>query len=137
MLVFGLAGTMVELLLLEHYEDRWQFVPLVLIAAALGVVSWHGARPSVASVRALQALMTLFVIAGPIGIGLHFRGAAEFQLEIDRSQHGWTVFQKAIKAKAPPILAPGIMMQLGVIGLVYSYRHPVPTGSLTASEEKE
>jgi hypothetical protein len=136
-LLFGLAGTIVELLLLEHYEDGWQFVPLFLIVVALGVLIWHRARPTAANVRALQALMALFVMAGPIGVGLHFRGAAEFQLEIDRSQPGWDVFKKAMIAKAPPVLAPGIMMLLGLIGLVYSYRHPALTSSASASREME
>ena len=67
-LLFGLAGTIVELLLLEHYEDAWQFVPLFLIVVALGVLIWHRARPTAANVRALQALMALFVMAGPIGV---------------------------------------------------------------------
>lgn len=137
MLLFGLAGTIVELLLLEHYEDGWQFVPLFLIVVALGVLIWHRARPTAANVRALQALMALFVMAGPIGVGLHFRGAAEFQLEIDRSQPGWDVFKKVMTAKAPPVLAPGIMMLLGLVGLVYSYRHPALTGSVGASREME
>jgi len=136
-LLFGLAGTIVELLLLEHYEDGWQFVPLFLIVVALGVLIWHRARPTAANVRALQALMALFVMAGPIGVGLHFRGAAEFQLEIDRSQPGWDVFKKVMTAKAPPVLAPGIMMLLGLVGLVYSYRHPALTGSVGASREME
>ena len=137
MLLFGLAGTIVELLLLEHYENAWQFVPLFLIVVALGVLIWHRARPTAANVRALQALMALFVMAGPIGVGLHFRGAAEFQLEIDRSQPGWDLFKKAMTAKAPPVLAPGIMMLLGLMGLVYSYRHPALTSSVSASREME
>ena len=137
MLLFGLAGTIVELLLLEHYENAWQFVPLFLIVVALGVLIWHRARPTAANVRALQALMALFVMAGPIGVGLHFRGAAEFQLEIDRSQPGWDLFKKVMTAKAPPVLAPGTMMLLGLIGLVYSYRHPALTSSVSASREME
>jgi len=27
-------------------------------------------------------------------------------------------------AKTPPALAPGAMIQLGLLGLVYTYRHP-------------
>ena len=36
-LVFGLVGTVTELVLLEHYERAVQFVPLVLIVAAVAV----------------------------------------------------------------------------------------------------
>ena len=38
-LVFGLFGTVSELLLLGHDEDPAQFVPIVLIAAGLAVAS--------------------------------------------------------------------------------------------------
>ena len=29
-----------------------------------------------------------------------------------------------MRAKAPPVLASGIMVQFGLLGLVYAYRHP-------------
>ena len=137
LLLFGLVGTIVELLLLEHYEEGLQFAPLVLIGTAVAVIAWHGARPNPRNLRALQTLMVLFVLAGGLGVVLHFRGAAAFQLEMDKSQHGWELFQKAMRAKDPPVLAPGLMMQLGLIGLVYSYRHPAMEVSGPASQEKE
>lgn len=121
-LVFGLTGTLTELLLIEHYEDAWQFAPLLLIPFAFGGLVWHGVRPGAGSARVLQGMMGIFVIAGVVGMALHFRGAAEFQWEIDPSQPRWDVFTKAMRAKAPPVLAPGVMIQLGLIGLVYLYR---------------
>jgi hypothetical protein len=121
-LVLGLIGTIAELLLLEHYEEAWQVTPLVLIGAALVALAWDAARPSARTVRAVQAIMGLFVLAGVVGVWLHLRGAAEFQREMDPAQPRWNVFVKAMRAKAPPVLAPGIMVQLGLIGLVSSYR---------------
>ena len=120
-LAFGLVGTEVELLLLEHFEDEWQFVPLVLIALALIVLVWHGLSGSHASVLALRMTMGLFVVAGPVGVALHYHGAEEFQLEIDATQHGWPLWLKALRAQAPPVLAPGLMMQFGLLGLAYAY----------------
>src|SRR6185436_18484013 len=84
-LAVALAGTLVELLLLAHYEDPWQFVPLGLIVAALGAIGWYMVRPGVGIVRGIQGVMTLFVVAGVVGVVLHLRGAAEFQREIDPS----------------------------------------------------
>ena len=124
LLAFGMAGTALELLLLAHFENRWQLVPLVLIAAAFGVIGWHLARRDTVSLRALQATMALFIAAGAAGTWLHYHGAAEFQLEIDASQRGWTLMKKVMTAKAPPVLAPGVMMQLGWLGLLYTFRHP-------------
>ena len=118
----GLVGTAAELLLLEHYDSGWQLVPLILVAIAIPALAWHGLSGTTASRRALQVTMTLFVIAGILGVWLHYRGASEFQLEMDGSQHGPALWWKALRAKAPPVLAPGLMMQLGFLGLVYAYR---------------
>ena len=122
-LVLGLAGAGLELLLTGHYEDPWQQVPLVLVAASLAVIVWHlaGGR-SRASRLTLQASMLLCIAAGFLGIALHFSGAAEFQLEIDPSLSRAALVRKVIRVKAPPLLAPGLMVQLGLLGLVYAHR---------------
>jgi hypothetical protein len=120
----GLVGSGVELVLLEHYETAVQFVPLVSIALALAVLIWHRVKGDAVSIRALQATMVLFLLAGIAGTGFHLRGAAEFQVEIDPSQSRWEIFKKAMRSKAPPVLAPGLMVQLGLVGLAYAYRHP-------------
>jgi multisubunit Na+/H+ antiporter MnhB subunit len=123
-LSFGLMGAGIELILIEHYQSGIELVPLAAVALALIVVVWHGLTRHRLSIRVLQATMVLFLIVGLAGVGLHFRGAAEFQLEIDPGAGGWEIFKKAIRAKAPPVLAPGIMVQLALVGLAYVYRHP-------------
>ena len=123
-LVIGIAGTLTDLLLLSHYEDTVQVIPLVLLAAALAAVAWGTIRPSIHSLRALQAVMTLFVVAGLIGVGLHFNGAAEFQREIDPSIAWWPLVTKVARSQSPPLLAPAAMVQLGLVGLIYAFRHP-------------
>lgn len=122
-LVFELMGTFIELLLLRHFEDPLQWVPLALIVLTLLLVAWHVARPQPANVRALQATMGALVLAGFVGVGAHLQGAAEFQLEMDPSQPKWNVFKKALQAQAPPALAPGVMLQMGLLGLIYTYRY--------------
>ncbi len=77
-----------------------------------------------ASVRALQFVMSLFVAAGLAGVALHFQSTLEFQREIDPSLAGFGLVLKALQAKAPPALAPGVMVQLGLLGLAFAYRHP-------------
>jgi hypothetical protein len=83
-LVLGLLGTVVELVLLSHYEQAVQLVPVVLIVLALIVLAWHVMGHSVASLRVLMGLMVLFVLAGFAGIAAHFHGSAEFQLDLER-----------------------------------------------------
>jgi hypothetical protein len=123
-LVIGQVGVLADLLVLNHFEDSWQLVPLVLIGLALGAIAWYLLGGGAVSLRLLQVTMALFVVSGVLGVVLHYRGNLEFQLEIDASQHGWELFKKVIHAKAPPALAPGAMAQLGLLGLAYVFRHP-------------
>ena len=123
-LLLGMAGSATELLLLAHHEDFKQLIPLSLLAIAFGVLAWHGGTRSRASVRGLQVVMTLFVIAGLAGVILHVRSSMEFQSEVDPSLRGLKLLAKALMAKAPPALAPGVMVQLGLLGLAFTYRHP-------------
>ena len=109
-LVIGLSGTAAELLLLQHYEDPWQVVPLVLIALAIAALARHRRRGDSWSLRTLQVLMALCLAAGVLGVALHFDGAAEFQREIDPGIGSWDLVKKGMRAKAPPVLAPGVML---------------------------
>lgn len=120
-LVLGLAGTVTELVLLEHYEHALQLVPLVLIVAAFAAIAWQLRRNDAASLRALATVMVLFVLAGFAGVAAHFSGSAEFQLDLNPSMSAWELVEKVMRAKAPPLLAPGMMLQMGLLGLAYVY----------------
>ena len=124
LICLGIAGLTTELVLLSHFEDAWQLVPLVLLAQGASAVVWQLLAPTAVSTRYFQLTMALMVVAGVAGIVLHYRGNLEFQLEIDATQSSWDLFRKVIHAKAPPALAPGAMTQLGLLGLVYTFRHP-------------
>ena len=67
--------------------------------------------------------MVLCVAAGVVGVFLHYRGNVEFELEREPLRADCVCFWEAIRG-ATPALAPGAMAQLGLLGLVYSYRHP-------------
>lgn len=121
LLVFGLVGTVTELVLLGHYEQLMQLVPVILIVVALAVVVWHVLRHDTASLYALQIVMALFVLAGFAGVVAHFHGSAEFQLDLNPEMSTWELVEKVLRAKAPPVLAPGMMLQFGLLGLAYAY----------------
>lgn len=121
-LLLELGGTLTELLLLQHFESVLQWIPLVLLTVTLVVILWHVALPQPASVSALRVLMVCMALAGLAGIALHLRGSAEFLTEMDPSQSGWTILKKALQAQAPPALAPGVMLQMGLLGLIYADR---------------
>jgi hypothetical protein len=123
-IVLGLMGTGTELILLAHYEDSAQLVPLFFIALTLVVIAGHVTVGGTGTVLLLRVMMGFLVAASALGVVLHYQGSMEFQLEMDPTLSGWALFTKVLHAKAPPTLAPGVMAQLGLLGLIYTYRHP-------------
>ena len=123
-LLLGIVGISAELLLMAHTEDVYQLIPLWLAGVALITVALAALRPSPGTIRLFQAVMVLFLLSGLVGTYLHFQVNMEFQLEMDSALSGMALYRKAILAKTPPALAPGAMIQLGLIGLAYTFRHP-------------
>jgi hypothetical protein len=132
-LVLGFLGSGTELALLEHFQDLSQLIPLAIIALGLVTVIWTAVSPGRAALRWFQVIMLLCVISGPVGMAMHYSGNQEFQLEADPSAAGFELFMKVMRAKAPPALAPGVMLQLGLLGLAFTYRHP----ALNAAEKSK
>jgi hypothetical protein len=119
LLAGGSLGTGVELLLLGHFEEFTQLVPLVLLAAGLVTAAWHLASTD-ASVAALRWLMAVFVASGGLGVVLHYRGNVEFEREMYPALAGMELIGKTLTG-ATPVFAPGTMALLGAIGLLASY----------------
>jgi hypothetical protein len=125
LVALGTAGMSVELVLIKHHEDTDQVIPLVVAAAGLLSILFAAVRPRIGSLRLLQFVMLSYIGTGVIGITLHFKANAEFQREIDPAIGGRDLFWNVVEATAPPALAPGVLVQLGLLGLVYTYKHPV------------
>jgi len=121
-LFLGLVGTGTELWLLAHYEDTSQLLPFGAIGATLLSLGWSWLSPGRWSQRALQVVLSLLLVVGVAGVVLHVQGNAEFQREMDPSLAGWALWWKTLRAKAPPALAPGVLVQLALLGLVYAAR---------------
>jgi hypothetical protein len=124
LVLVGAAGLVVELVLLEHYDSIWQWTPLALLGLVLvvgGVLAW---RPGRRALRAFQGVMALCVIAGVVGVYLHYRGNVEFELEREPTLGGLALLWEAVRG-ATPALAPGALAQLGLTGLAYAFRHPL------------
>ena len=123
-LLLGVIGMSAELFLLKHTEDASQWIPLMLNDLAVVMSAIVVFKPSNGAIRLFQLVMLLMIISGAVGIYLHLRANMEFQLEMDATLAGWALLKKSVVAKAPPALAPGVMMQLGLIGLAYTFKHP-------------
>jgi hypothetical protein len=120
-IVLGLVGTMTELILLEHDEQALQFVPLVLMVVGALSLIWNVVAKDATSLRVLQIVMGLFVLSGFAGMAAHFNGSMEYQLELNPDLSTWELLEKIASAKAPPLLAPGMMIQMGLLGLAYAF----------------
>jgi hypothetical protein len=122
-LLLSLAGTVGELLLLEHFEDAWQYAPIVLMGAAFLVLIWHALAAGPTTLNVFRVLMVLFIVSGALGVLLHYRGNVEFELEMYPDLSGWKLFKDTMMG-ATPALAPGAMAQIGLVGLAWAFRHP-------------
>jgi len=79
--------------------------------------------------------MILFIASGILGIGLHYKARMEFKLEMNPELSGTKLFLETIRgATVPPVLAPGVMIQLGLLGLAYAYAHKT---MIAAAKNKE
>jgi len=119
----GIVGLAAELLLLEHYEDVWQWTPLALLAAGLVAVAAVALRPARGVLLAFRALMAVYIVGGALGAYLHLQGNAEFERESDPALTGTALLWESLRG-ATPALAPGALAQLGLVGLALAYRHP-------------
>jgi hypothetical protein len=122
-LLAGSAGTLLELLLIGHDEMATQLAPLALLGGGIVVTAWTLIAPYRAAIRALQVLMLFFVASGIIGVILHYQGNEAFELEMSPSRAGLSLISKTLTG-ATPVLAPGSMSLLGIVGLALTYRHP-------------
>jgi hypothetical protein len=122
-IVIGIVGLQVELALLRHAESFTQWIPHVALMIGLLSTLAVYARPGTSTLRAFQVVMLIFLIVGALGVYLHLHGNVEFALERNPSISGTALIWKALRG-ATPALAPGALAQLGLLGLLYTYRHP-------------
>lgn len=121
----GVTGAGGDLLLIGHYEDAWQLVPFVLIGASLTALGWWAAGSERRALRAFQVAMLCLIAGGVTGLWLHYGANTEFEREVSPSLEGFDLFWKAIRGASPPSLAPVTLVHLGLLGLAFTYRHPV------------
>jgi hypothetical protein len=119
----GTLGLIVELLLLDHTETFAQWLPLAVLGGVLAGTLLVAVRPGPRSLRVFQVLMLAVFATGALGVVLHFRGNALFELEmnprIGRGALVWASLEGAV-----PALAPGALAQLALVGLVFTWGHP-------------
>jgi hypothetical protein len=134
LVLIGVMGLLAELLLLRHTDSFNQWIPLIALGVGLAVTLPVMFRPGYGSIRLFQWVMASFVMAGILGLYLHYRGNVEFALERYPEMRGLSLVWKALGG-ATPTLAPGALTQLGLLGLAWSYRHPALSERNTSRDE--
>ena len=130
--VIGAVGLGTELLLLGHFEEWRQQVPLVLLALGLVLLAVRLFYRGAIILRLFRLTMLAFVLGGIVGLWFHLSSNMEFELEMYPTLTGLELLSKALGG-AMPALAPGALVQLGLIGFLYSYQHP----ALSREQTKE
>ncbi len=130
LVLLGTVGLLVELALLEHYASFWQAFPLGVLGLGLGTALVTAYRPGLTTLRVFRLTMGVLVVTGALGVWLHYDENAVFEREINPAITGTALIWKALRG-ATPILAPGAMVQLGLLGLILVHEHaalrrPVP-----------
>jgi hypothetical protein len=136
LVLLGVLGLTVELLLLEHVESATQLIPFVVLALGLiaSLLVWR--KPVPRALRLFQITMAIFIVTGLVGIYLHLRGNVLFEQETDPSARGLDLIWRSLHGGIP-MLAPAAMSQIGLLGLVFAFRHPASragAASLTPQE---
>jgi hypothetical protein len=123
LIFIGIVGLEVELALLRHAESFSQWIPHVtLLIGFLTTVAVY-LRPGNRTLNAFRAMMIMFLVVGALGVYFHLAGNVEFVRERYPSISGVSLLWKTLRG-ASPALAPGALTQLGLLGLVYGYKHP-------------
>ena len=128
--VLGTVGLGAELLLLGHFQEWRQQVPLGLLALGLVVVAAQVRYYGAAVLRLFRLTMLAFVLGGIAGLWFHLESNMDYELALNSRLTGWDLLFTAARG-ALPALAPGALIQLGLIGLVYTLCHPDPGGEET------
>lgn len=122
-LAFEALGLVPELLLQSHFKAPTQLIPFALLALTLLAVGLVHFRAGRASLRFFQVAMLLLAAGGLAGLGFHLSGNLEYARELNPNLPFLPLLWKALQRGAP-VLAPGTLVQMGLLGLVFTVRHP-------------
>lgn len=135
-LLIGVPGMGTELLFIGHIDGVLQLIPVTLLAAGLLSLGWLALAPGPAALRVVRVVMAVFVASGVVGVWLHAKGNLEFELEMYPDRAGVALIRKILTG-ATPVLAPGSMALLGLVGLALTYHHPALRRRGAAGPSKE
>lgn len=109
-MVFGMLA---DLLLIEHFESFWQFVPVVFLAVA---GSGYFLIRKGLLLLLFRGWMFIGMLAGAIGIFMHVKNNWEFAIELRSNLKGWDLITE-VATGAIPVISPGFLVPISLLGL--------------------
>lgn len=117
------VGTIVELVLEEHYEEPTQLIPFVLCTLGLAAIIAVIFRPQRLTIWLLRVVMAVTIAGSLFGVWEHLEGNLGFARDIQPNAAESTVLLDALRG-ANPLLAPGILALGGILAIAGTYAHP-------------
>ena len=113
-----LIGLVLELWLIEHYEDLLQFIPLLCVALA-GILLIADCYSNAAWIRkSFKGLLVTNAICAFVGVYLHLKANFEFEKEIYVNETTLNLLINSFSG-ALPVFAPGSLIILSLLGMLY------------------
>ena len=119
----GTASMTVDLVLLGHFQNLRQWAPLFALQLGPLTLIWQQIWCTHRATRVFQFVMVLLAATGFAGLWFHSSRNLGFALEIDPSAAARQIVNETLTGPTPT-LAPGALIHLGLLGLLYTYRHP-------------
>ncbi len=124
--LFIFAGTLLELWLVQHFQDAIQWIAFVLAGIGLLAVLLVLFRNGRSAVFILRVCMTLVILGSLFGIYEHVSNNLAFALEIQPNLPLRELWLKGLGG-ANPLLAPGSLAIAGLLALAATYKYSVTT----------
>jgi hypothetical protein len=110
-------------LLVDHVSQLAQMIPFALLiinAVLIGIVAF---RPNARALRVFQGWSWLVAFGGVAGVGFHLWGNWQIIREVAPDSSGLELLTSVLKS-GNPALAPGLFVQIALLGWMYTFRHP-------------
>jgi len=119
--IFIFAGSVVELLFLNHTREPLQWTPFFLIALGIILDTLMLVKPTDGILKAMRLGMWIIVLGGVIGMAVHVAGNLE---EMRQITNFWQMLREGLGGRNP-FLAPGVLSMAGVMALAAGYQYPI------------
>ena len=117
-LLFMIVGSLLELYLLDHYEDTWQLIPILSVGTTLVTLLILFFKKTTKVVNLFKAVLILTALSGVYGVYLHLQSNFEFEQDMKPTATNFELITDSLSG-ALPTLAPMSLVVLACIG--YSY----------------